>query len=343
VERIVDVEDHIVLHDHSTTPPRAGLAVREFTVHKVVGSEMYMNQRRYLVQWGDSVVAKNFINIRNDRFFILIDGQEWEAANCSILGRDERDFELYNVRWEDSFLPEFELENAREAIAEFERNQNEASATLGMDDDVRSSIERTAFVCEHSPSPVTLRGRDASSEAEDTYDSQPHISKLIFSPQPRADYAPGLRELVERTMGADCLVLKKWPLLNNKRPLLFASDYTTKASMFDMTRPEKLNAAFAQVAGERQWRPCECCQKGNGPFLGCVVATNFANGACANCACSWHSRKCNFHAKCKSQHSFIVSQLTLCSNWRTLDAYGGSVSAAFISVSISTATAIARA
>jgi hypothetical protein len=173
-----------------------------------------------------------------------------------------------------------------------------------MDDDVRSSIERTAFVYEHSPSPVTLRGRDASSEADDPYDSQPHISKLMFSPQPRADYAPGLRELIERTMGAECLALKKWPGQNDKRPLLYALEYTAKGIVFDITRPEKLNAAFAQIAGERQWRPCDCCQKGNGPFLGCVVATNFANGACANCACSWHARKCNFHVKCKSQHIF---------------------------------------
>jgi hypothetical protein len=39
---------------------------------------------------------------------------------------------------------------------------------------------------------------------------------------------------------------------------------------------------------------CEHCQKGNGPFDGCIVLKGFMNGCCANCRYDDYQNKCKY-------------------------------------------------
>lgn len=273
--------------------------------------------KQYLVHWADTIVDKSLTRVVESGFVVDVDGEEWEAISCTDISRAEDCDDRCYVQWKDTWVPEWALDNARDAILEHE-GLAIADAVLGLGEDVRSSIERTSYDQELSPPPSARRGRHRSSEIDLFHENQPDIPKLIFKPEFGMDYRPGLRELVERVIGGDSPLLQKWPETNDKRHLLFRELWVARASTFDMTRPERINAAFVQISGAEQKRPCECCERGNGPFIGCVVVANFANGACANCAIGWHSRKCNFHHNSKSNSAVIRLVLIIPSYRRSL-------------------------
>ena len=309
VESIVSSKSHTVADEIVAKPPAQYLG-REFTVLHINDSATIHSEKHYLVHWADSIMHKSLTRALDSGFIVNVDGEEWDAVSCTGIGRrkdcDELS-ELCYIQWKDTWVPQWQLDNARDAILEFEGLEM-ANAVLSHGEDVRSSIERPPLDQEPSPVPTARQERHDSLEADLTHDYQPDIPRLILRPEAGADYRPGLRELVARVIGAYSPMLKKWPGQNDKRHLLFSDSYIAKAFGFDMTRSERLNAAFAQISGVKQRRQCACCEKGNGPFVGCVVAANFAAGACANCAAGRNSRKCNFHVKCKTDASLHLSE-----------------------------------
>jgi hypothetical protein len=58
-------------------------------------------------------------------------------------------------------------------------------------------------------------------------------------------------------------------------------------------------AALMHIKGTVVKPPCDCCARGSGPFLGCVVVSPAAcgHGECANCHYNHKSTRCNFHNK----------------------------------------------
>ena len=322
VERIVSSKDHTVADENLARPP-APFRGREFTVFRINDSATSHSEKHYLVHWADSIVPKHLTGAVNSGFVVTVDGEEWEAVSCIDVGPGEDCEEHCYIEWKDTWVPEWQLDNARDAIAEFESQEN-ANAVLGSEEDIRSSIERSPLDQEEPSSPPTARrDRHQSPEIDLAHENQPNIPRLIFKPEAAADYRPGLRELVQRVIGTDSSVFRKWPEQNDKRHLLFSDSYITKGLGFDMTRSERLNAAFAQTSGAKQRPPCECCEKGNGAFIGCVVAANFAAGACANCAAGRNPRKCNFHQKSKPKPSFHRLKLIISSYRGSLGAYDG--------------------
>lgn len=300
IERIVDAHDRIIAHDPSAGGPPRQLD-REFTVHRVVSSQVSMRERRYQVRWADSVIRKDHIETQRGRVRVSIGGQWFEAARWTERGEQDADgVELCDVEWEDSWMAECELPNAAESIAEFE-NQQAEHVVQPTNDEVRRSIERTGDVDDRPRAREADGAGDGSPATELVHDRQPHIPKQLLIPEFGADYRPGLRELIERTIGEDCPILKKWPADNEKRHLLFNKEFTKKGSAYEFRRDDKINAAFAHVAGEIQTRPCESCKRNNGPFMGCVVASGFATSACTNCAIGWHAKNCNYHLKCEGR------------------------------------------
>jgi hypothetical protein len=52
-------------------------------------------------------------------------------------------------------------------------------------------------------------------------------------------------------------------------------------------------AAYLQIYGTTPLNACQSCLEGQGPFIQCVVANGFKNGACANCYYDHHESRCS--------------------------------------------------
>jgi hypothetical protein len=61
-------------------------------------------------------------------------------------------------------------------------------------------------------------------------------------------------------------------------------------------RPSYKEGGLLFVVGLERFgnRRCEHCQKGNGPFDGCVVLRGFMNGCCANCRYDEYQNRCKY-------------------------------------------------
>jgi hypothetical protein len=61
-------------------------------------------------------------------------------------------------------------------------------------------------------------------------------------------------------------------------------------------RPSYKEGGLLFVLGQERFgtRRCEHCQKGNGPFDGCVVMKDFMNGCCANCRYDEYQNRCRY-------------------------------------------------
>ena len=56
-------------------------------------------------------------------------------------------------------------------------------------------------------------------------------------------------------------------------------------------------AAYLQICGTTPLNACQSCLEGQGPFIQCVVANGFMNGACANCYYDHHESRCSLKGK----------------------------------------------
>lgn len=245
----------------------------------VEDKKLHIREQRYLVRWRDSVVRRDLIRRRFDGSeFVRIVGQDWEVEHIFETGISEDGHETCEVRWQSTWQPLSMLQDAKGAIADFERHRSSVLRFEHSTADARISAEVTPR--EDRPGTPPTRVADP-----------PH---LVWQPVPGEDYRAGYRRLIRQAEGDSSETLKKWPEGGDRRPLLFRG-----TGKFDGMRDEKKRAVFVHVSGIEQLQPCDSCLEGRGPFIKCVVAAGYANGACTNCACA-KARKCNFHQRCES-------------------------------------------
>ncbi|KAL2134194.1 hypothetical protein VTI74DRAFT_815 [Chaetomium olivicolor] len=68
-------------------------------------------------------------------------------------------------------------------------------------------------------------------------------------------------------------------------------------------RAANLEAFLMQIMGNEAEELCQSCEKGNGPFKGCILSpTSCGNGACANCHYNSESTRCTFHQASKEKN-----------------------------------------
>lgn len=53
---------------------------------------------------------------------------------------------------------------------------------------------------------------------------------------------------------------------------------------YDMAREHYRVPVLAHMRALSNFRPCESCARGNGPFTDCRTLDGYANGTCTNCA-----------------------------------------------------------
>ena len=278
VERIVDQRSTTLRASRSPSAEAESelRAEREYTVDLLVDCRVEASDEEYLTCWKSSIIEKRLIQYREDgSIFVDIEGEQWDIKECKALRADEPDTDCLAV-WEETWQAVWTLKNAKDAIADFERRNNE------LDDEILSSIEEAAPA---NPDP--------------RFHPQTAIPPLLrWKPEPNKDYRVGFRGLIQTTEGEDCPVLDLWPEEGDKRPLLIRERWIESRQHIDATRAEKKRAIFAQLSGVEQERPCERCHNKRGPFEQCVVTPNVANGACASCAYT-KARNCNYHNQCK--------------------------------------------
>ena len=64
-------------------------------------------------------------------------------------------------------------------------------------------------------------------------------------------------------------------------------------------RQQNVEAAVAFLVGKKHTKGCGHCQKGNGPFTGCITVENGLRGACANCHYGGEGNRCEYHENSK--------------------------------------------
>ena len=249
VDRIVAAENHLVRRCPAMTHS-LGRCDGESNVQGV-DPELRLDQRRYRIHWADSTVAKHFITQRDGKIIVLIESESWEAARCTYAGQDADGIEFCKVELGDSWKSENELETAGYAFAEFEGKTIKDSGTMAAEE-VRGLIGRTTAAQVRSRCSDVRRSCDRSPRPDPVLNLQPQIPKLRSHPRVGEDYSLGVRELIERTVGIDCREFKKWPSQNDKWPLFFSDAFVAKVSLFGISRSDRRDATFAQMAGEKQ-------------------------------------------------------------------------------------------
>ena len=219
------------------------------------------SERVFEVCWADSTFPKDFLceSEDNGQYFVVIEGEEWPVASCEPVANDGG-IELCQVRWHNSLKAERDLRNATQLIADFDARQNE-QANAQLNNGIADSIES-------SPSPPSET--PLSSVADDIEDGLPLIPALKFRPQGIVEYyAKDFRDVHARVNGEKCDLVEKWNKLIHKRPVIFNEKYLRKVSEYNLGRREKRQAFLIQMAGVEQYRQCEYCSNGFGPFIGC--------------------------------------------------------------------------
>ena len=298
LQDIVSSKTVIVLRDSSSSEPWE-LRDREFTIALMTDKRTSRNEEQYKVRWKECVIGKRFLNHREDgRAFVWIGGEEWDVKKHIDAGLDEDDHELCEVEWCESWQSACELPNAQEAIAEFEAKQNSSNAA-GSSTSVQRSVESVARA-RHVPntsSPDEIEIEPPTPRDDLAQYRQMEVHIMRFKPSVGVDYRVGFRERV-RDFEGNTPIFSRWTQEQERRALLFRHRFVERGSYFDATRSQSKRAAFAYICGVEQPTPCESCQRECGPFVKCVVAAGFANGACANCAYYREGKRCNFHQGC---------------------------------------------
>lgn len=64
--------------------------------------------------------------------------------------------------------------------------------------------------------------------------------------------------------------------------------------------PQNILAAVTYITGKEAGEPCSKCQRGSGPFIGCILPPDSlwestSHKACANCIYGWQKKKCSYY------------------------------------------------
>ena len=85
---------------------------------------------------------------------------------------------------------------------------------------------------------------------------------------------------------------------------------------FKANRAVNVEAGLVQCCGVRREVSCRSCQKGNGPFVGCITISGQLDGSCANCHYHGLGFRCNFRKGTDMLRRFKYQTLTLWADQR---------------------------
>lgn len=215
----------------------------------------------YLAEWQDSELPARHLRMREGGgIFIHCDGHDWEVQSFEDLPAQEEREAHVKVVWADSWRRDAELENARMAIAVYERSRQ---AATGIPDPARSENGEVALQPRFRPIP----GEDYSTAV------RTFAHGLQLGPNHRIHH----------------LLLQTVPV----RPTVFRDGVMTRRKDINIGRGCKLRAMLSYASAFLQPTPCERCAQGRGPFPFCVVG--LAGMSCVNCSFDEDGTACDFH------------------------------------------------
>lgn len=270
---------------------------RDWPVRKILESKRESGRRLFKVQWGEIECPRQFLNASTDgKFSVMIDCESWLVESFEETTCNKCSMPLYKVNWKATWKHERDLPNMQELIDEFVK----VDGPLEPDE---STGEQSIRLCTPGLRPLPLAAEPQetgrSSPAPET--ASPVISSQKFQPRGDIEYQGShFRGALSRFSNGPRSLLGMWTEDMDQRALVFRPRYLALRNDFDLGRREKARGVVSYFCGAEQQRPCECCEKGSGPFEKCVVSIFSINGACANCQCSGNARQCNFHSHCES-------------------------------------------
>ncbi len=72
------------------------------------------------------------------------------------------------------------------------------------------------------------------------------------------------------------------------------------------TRTQSIQAVLMQITGHEVPEPCDKCQRGLGPFVGCIISEIGGNGACAGCCYNGRAAQCSLRMAREALEADII-------------------------------------
>jgi hypothetical protein len=270
---------------------------RDWPVAQMLEMRLEKSERFYKVQWSEIQCLEIFVHkSRDGEPYVMIAGASWPVESYKNSTCTKCCMPLVKVRWKATWKHERDLQDARGRISDFYK-ANGLESPLASDDGESIHVRNRASELNRRPDEIQSNERG---------DLQPEASVSHAIPterfRPRAGveyYGEDFRKALSRLSSGPSPLLELWVPEMDQRSLRFRPRYIALGHEFDLGRPEKARGILSYFCGFEQQRPCECCEKGAGFFIKCVVSAFSINGACANCQCSGRQRQCNFHFGCE--------------------------------------------
>lgn len=271
----------------------------DFEVKHIRRKDVVEGRTLLSVRWRSSWVPLDAIIKGDDEDCAFV---EADGAKCYI--RKQLDIRTRNglqerkVRWTSTWEPLENLNNAQEAIADFEATEHQA--TLDVEHRVR---QRRVLTFEESKFP---RGIVRLQSKHDYAASQRWVACTwpMIRPHSTLDLYPAIYRIQMELSAVATHGGKSYRSLMRRpqvRPLLWSKEFIEAGKPFPFNRRTRA-ALFLQATGELDTRnPCtRCLGEKRAPFVGCVRnhtgQQSWLGGACANCGTQDNST-CTHHNK----------------------------------------------
>ena len=278
---------HLIRNRRPLIDPAAVRRKRDWTVICVLGEREGPDGPEVQVKCANTLVPGPSIAYDKDRrAYVEADGMRHYIAKKSSATTNAADQVAFDCRWEDEFIPVELLSRVQQRSAA--AGSRSTSAPLSADAD--AAVNRTSTLSPTGYNSTERNQRSTSTLSAITFSNLElaHPTSLRFRPTSHmVNYAPGIHDLIERSLGVELATLiGVAPRVVQRRisgaivrPLQVQEwCIKRKSYLINLLLAQNAEAVLVHMKGEDVLEPCRRCAEDFVTWQGCIVGDDFGEG-----------------------------------------------------------------